>query len=139
MQTAMMKTSVRASVARPAARASVKVLAFNKQAFNAAAVGIASLALTGSAFAGANVKLGADSGVRAMMARFSVFSLDSRRVSSIRVAFSVFVSYRDGARADGMHGVSMARGGRERHTRAGDRERGGCVWLRDVIALARIF
>lgn len=64
MQTAMMKTSIRASVARPAARASVKVMAFNKQAFQAAAVGMASLALTGSAFAGANVKLGADSGVR---------------------------------------------------------------------------
>ena len=64
MQTAMMKTSIRASVARPTARASVKVMAFNKQAFQAAAVGMASLALTGSAFAGANVKLGADSGVR---------------------------------------------------------------------------
>ncbi len=64
MQTAMMKTSIRASVARPAARSSVKVMAFNKQAFQAAAVGMASLALTGSAFAGANVKLGSDSGVR---------------------------------------------------------------------------
>ena len=129
MQTAMMKTSVRASVARPAARASVKVMAFNKQAFNAAAVGIASLALTGSAFAGANVKLGADSGVRAM-GSIPVFYLDARRVSSIRFAFSLLASYRYGARADGMHGVSMARGGRERHTRARSRERGGCVATR---------
>ncbi len=94
----MMKTSIRASVARPAARSSVKVMAFNKQAFQAAAVGMASLALTGSAFAGANVKLGADSGVRESLARnLCLYDLPG----PFRVAFRRCASLRYGARGNG--------------------------------------
>lgn len=56
----MIKASVRPAVA---SRTSVKAQAMTpKQLAQSAAVGLASLALTGSAFAGANVKLGADNG-----------------------------------------------------------------------------